>query len=98
MFITTTDTMTFSGDKPLREALMLMNNEGVTSLAVVDNNYNVVGNISNVDVKVRNYHSKDISELDTDSASAPDQVELSTSPREYLHTLHLRHSFHPRHD
>ena len=29
-----------------------MNNEGVTSLAVVDNNYNVVGNISNVDVKV----------------------------------------------
>ena len=29
-----------------------MNNEGVTSLAVVDNQYNVVGNISNVDVKV----------------------------------------------
>ena len=41
-----------SGDKPLKEALILMNNEGVTSLAVVDNNYNVVGNISNVDVKV----------------------------------------------
>lgn len=32
---------------------MLMNNEGVTSLAVVDNQHNVVGNISNVDVKVR---------------------------------------------
>lgn len=32
-----------------------MNNEGVTSLAVVDNNYNVVGNISNVDVKVSNF-------------------------------------------
>lgn len=30
-----------------------MNNEGVTSLAVVDNQYNVVGNISNADVKVR---------------------------------------------
>ena len=29
-----------------------MNNEGVSSLAVVDNHYNVVGNISNVDVKV----------------------------------------------
>ena len=41
-----------SGDRPLKEALILMNNEGVTSLAVVDNNYNVVGNISNVDVKV----------------------------------------------
>ena len=29
-----------------------MNNEGISSLAVVDNQYNVVGNISNVDVKV----------------------------------------------
>lgn len=52
------DTMISSGDKPLKEALILMNNEGVTSLAVVDNNYNVVGNISNVDVKVRNCYSK----------------------------------------
>jgi len=41
-----------NGDKPLKEALTLMNNEGVTSLAVVDNHNNVVGNISNVDVKV----------------------------------------------
>ena len=29
-----------------------MNNEGVSSLAVVDNQWNVVGNISVVDVKV----------------------------------------------
>lgn len=29
-----------------------MNNEGITSLAVVDSGYNVVGNISTVDVKV----------------------------------------------
>ena len=42
-----------SGDKPLKEALTLMNNEGLTSLAVVDNHLNVVGNISNTDVKVR---------------------------------------------
>lgn len=41
-----------SGDKPLKEALKLMNNEGLTSLAVVDNVHNVVGNISNTDVKV----------------------------------------------
>lgn len=41
-----------SGDKPLKEALKLMNNEGLTSLAVVDNQTNVVGNISIVDVKV----------------------------------------------
>ena len=42
-----------SGDRPLGEALELMNKEGITSLAVVDNQYNVVGNISTVDVKVR---------------------------------------------
>lgn len=36
----------------MKEALKLMNSEGVSSLAVVDNQYNVVGNISNVDVKV----------------------------------------------
>lgn len=53
--------MIFSGDKPLKEALMLMNNEGVTSLAVVDNNYNVVGNISNADVKVSKIHPKQVS-------------------------------------
>lgn len=34
-----------------------MNNEGITSLAVVDNQYNVVGNISNTDVKVDLPHS-----------------------------------------
>lgn len=41
-----------NGDKPLKDALKLMNNEGLTSLAVVDNQLNVVGNISNVDVKL----------------------------------------------
>ena len=40
----------------MKEALKLMNNEGVSSLAVVDNQYNVVGNISNVDVKVTAPH------------------------------------------
>lgn len=30
----------------------MMNSEGITSLAVVDNQFNVVGNISNTDVKV----------------------------------------------
>ena len=44
--------MGHSGDKPLKEALVIMNNEGVSSLAVIDNQYNVVGNISNTDVKV----------------------------------------------
>ncbi|KAL8858427.1 MAG: hypothetical protein Q9178_005108 [Gyalolechia marmorata] len=44
--------ISINGDKPLKEALTLMNNEGLTSLAVVDNQLNVVGNISNTDVKL----------------------------------------------
>ena len=37
---------------PLKVALKLMNTEGVSSLAVVDSQHNVIGNISNVDVKL----------------------------------------------
>ncbi|KAL8972801.1 MAG: hypothetical protein Q9197_002616 [Variospora fuerteventurae] len=45
-------TISVNGDKALKEALKLMNNEGLTSLPVVDNQFNVIGNISNVDVKL----------------------------------------------
>lgn len=41
-----------SGDKMLCEALQLMHTEGISSVAVVDNHSNVVGNISTTDVKV----------------------------------------------
>ncbi|KAK8109047.1 hypothetical protein PG984_014848 [Apiospora sp. TS-2023a] len=41
-----------SADSPLAEALTLMNNEGLSSVAVVDNKSNVVGNISTVDVRL----------------------------------------------
>jgi CBS domain-containing protein len=41
----------YSSDAPLSEALTLMNNEGLTSVAVVDNGQNVVGNISTKDVR-----------------------------------------------
>lgn len=44
--------MNYSGDKPLCEALQLMHREGISSIAVVDNHSNVIGNISTVDVKV----------------------------------------------
>ncbi|OAA49496.1 CBS domain containing protein [Metarhizium rileyi] len=40
-----------NSDSPLSEALLLMNNEGLTSVAVVDNGQNVVGNISTKDVR-----------------------------------------------
>lgn len=40
-----------NSDAPLSDALMLMNDEGLTSIAVVDNGQNVVGNISTKDVR-----------------------------------------------
>ncbi|KAF5027171.1 hypothetical protein F66182_744 [Fusarium sp. NRRL 66182] len=40
-----------NSDAPLSEALILMNDEGLTSVAVVDNGLNVVGNISTKDVR-----------------------------------------------
>src|SRR5437588_231267 len=43
---------TLSGDKPLAAALELMNNEGISSLPVLDAFNNVIGNISHVDVRV----------------------------------------------
>ncbi|RDW77303.1 hypothetical protein BP6252_05356 [Coleophoma cylindrospora] len=45
-------TIAINGDKPLTEALQLMNLEGLTSVAVVDNGLNVVGNISTADTKL----------------------------------------------
>ncbi|KAF2267631.1 hypothetical protein CC78DRAFT_423010, partial [Lojkania enalia] len=41
-----------NGDKPLTDALELMNNEGVTSLPVLDIQNNVIGNISQVDIRL----------------------------------------------
>lgn len=41
-----------NGDRPLSAALELMNNEGITSLPVLDNAQNVIGNISQVDVRL----------------------------------------------
>jgi len=41
-----------SGDRPLAEALALLLDEGISSLAVLDNANNVVGNISTTDTKL----------------------------------------------
>ncbi|KAA8644744.1 cell separation during budding [Aspergillus tanneri] len=46
------EVVAINGDKPLSEALGIMNNEGISSIAVVDNHFNVVGNISSTDVKL----------------------------------------------
>jgi CBS domain-containing protein len=47
------EVISINGDKPLSDALHLMNNEGVSSIVVVDYHLNVIGNISTADVKVR---------------------------------------------
>ncbi|KAL1305986.1 hypothetical protein AAFC00_004121 [Neodothiora populina] len=44
--------ISISGDKPLKEALLLMHAEGVSSLCVLDSHSNVIGNISHVDVRL----------------------------------------------
>lgn len=49
--IGSTNPITIQGDQPLIEALQKMFNENVSSLAVIDKNKQLVGNISIVDVK-----------------------------------------------
>ncbi|KAH8727203.1 hypothetical protein GQ44DRAFT_612398 [Phaeosphaeriaceae sp. PMI808] len=44
--------LAINGDKPLAAALELMNNEGVSSLPVLDAQNNVIGNISHFDVRL----------------------------------------------
>ena len=84
----------FSGDKPLNEALKLMDDEGISSLAVVDNGHNVIGNISTVDVKVRLltyriWYKNSLANV----LLAPHEIEFCTSAHQYLHPLHFRYSF-----
>ncbi|TAQ88268.1 hypothetical protein B7494_g3440 [Chlorociboria aeruginascens] len=55
--IGTPQAIAINGDRILTDALQLMNNEGLTSLAVVDNGSNVVGNISTADVKLLTHSS-----------------------------------------
>ncbi|KAF1946480.1 hypothetical protein EJ02DRAFT_450571 [Clathrospora elynae] len=44
--------LAINGDSPLAAALELMNNEGVSSLPVLDAQNNVIGNISHIDVRL----------------------------------------------
>jgi len=67
-----------------------MNTEGISSLVVVDNHLNVIGNISTTDVKVcKSNNQQDI--ISTDNFPASDPFFISTTPPKHLHTLHLRH-------
>jgi len=44
--------LSINGDQPLRDALLLILHQGISSLPVLDSHKNVVGNISHVDVKL----------------------------------------------
>ncbi|KAK5172820.1 cell separation during budding [Saxophila tyrrhenica] len=46
------DVLAINGDRPLSDALRLMNDESVSSLPVLDIHSNVVGNISHVDTRL----------------------------------------------
>ncbi|KAF1812721.1 hypothetical protein P152DRAFT_347625 [Eremomyces bilateralis CBS 781.70] len=46
------EVVAINGDKPLTDALELMHNAGITSLPVLDDQHNVIGNISHVDVRL----------------------------------------------
>ncbi|KAF2859541.1 hypothetical protein K470DRAFT_249012 [Piedraia hortae CBS 480.64] len=48
----TKDVMSIGGDRPLSDALLLMHEQGITSLPVLDAQRNVVGNVSHVDVRL----------------------------------------------
>lgn len=56
--IGTPQTIAINGDRSLSDALQVMSNEGLTSIAVVDNAFNVVGNISTADIKLLTSSSK----------------------------------------
>lgn len=49
--------ISINGDKKVIEAIQLMSTEGISSLAVVDSQCNVLGNISTTDVKYLTRHS-----------------------------------------
>ncbi|KAK4194474.1 hypothetical protein QBC40DRAFT_213530 [Triangularia verruculosa] len=50
--IGSTQIIAVNADAPLADALLLMHNEGLTSVAVVDQGHNVLGNISTADLRL----------------------------------------------
>lgn len=72
------EVMSINGDRPLKDCLEMMHDEGITSLPVLDNHKNVVGNISHVDVRVSQgsastcrIYTDGTSQLLTDTSSIP---------------------------
>lgn len=69
-----------------------MNNEGMSSIAVVDNYLNVLGNISTADVKVCDKPSW-VAKFTHDFAASDPIIFITTSSK-HLYSFHLDHSVH----
>lgn len=69
-----------------------MNNEAVSSIVVVDNHMNVIGNISTTDVKVCKQH---LHHSTSNVSLAPHTVVVTAASPKYLHSLYLCDSVHP---
>jgi CBS domain-containing protein len=93
------EVIAINGDKPVSAALQLMHNEGITSLPVLDAKRNVVGNISHVDVRVRNMRSNLRSTIAyiLTYRTATHRHLCNPSPLLDMHPLHFGHSFRARH-
>lgn len=78
-----------SGDKPLTEALQILNSEGVSSLVVVDNYLNVIGNISTTDVKVWVLCCSGTAFINELLATHP--IIISSAASKHLYPFHLSH-------
>lgn len=85
-----------SGDKPLATALEMMYNEAVTSLPVLDNQKNVVGNISLADVRVCFLPSAD--SADDVVARDDKQREGAEAAPRILHCIHIGDPVRARRD
>ena len=73
-----------------------MDHDGLSSLAVVDNHSNVVGNISTTDVKVGRHFIHDGSP--GADRIAPYSIIVAPSATEHVHAFHLCDSVHARFD
>lgn len=88
--------LAINGDKPLSDALRLMHDEGITSLPVLDNQRNVIGNISHVDVRVSTTDNATLCNIKTNRRLAPHWHLLHPPTIIVLHPLHRRHPLRAR--
>lgn len=73
-----------------------MNNGGITSIPVLDQQNNVIGNISQVDVRVSSGRPTALTGVTLTEPLVTDQVDLTPPSPLLLHPLYLRHPLRTR--